>query len=161
MTVTFTSGNLFDSQMATWVNTVNCVGVMGKGIALAFGRRFRDMRQDYERRCEAGEVVPGLPYIVETGELLPRSVINFPTKQHWRGKSRLEWITTGLDHLEARYQRWEVESLAVPPLGCGHGGLRWEDVKPELEERFARFDIPVEVFEPERLDIYDPLADTP
>ncbi len=111
--ITVVRGDLFKSKAQTLVNTVNCVGVMGKGIALGFKKRFPDMFADYVLRCEAGEVKLGQPYLYRS--LLPPWVLNFPTKDHWRSVARLSDITNGLDHLTAHYTDWGIQSLAVPP----------------------------------------------
>ena len=123
-------GNLFDSQAQTLVNTVNCVGVMGAGIALEFKERFPDMYEDYVKRCNRGEVKLGRPYLYP--RLFPPSILNFPTKEHWRSVSRLADIIQGLEYLEKNYKEWSIASLAVPPLGCGQGQLEWRVVGPTL-----------------------------
>ena len=139
-------GDLFKSNAQTLVNTVNCVGVMGKGIALGFKRRFPEMYEDYVRRCEAREVKLGEPYLYRS--LLPPWVLNFPTKDHWRSVARLADITAGLDCLATNYQDWGIESLAVPPLGCGEGQLDWRVVGRTLYRRLAELDIDVELYAP-------------
>jgi O-acetyl-ADP-ribose deacetylase (regulator of RNase III) len=139
-------GDLFESQAQTLVNTVNCVGVMGRGIALGFRKRFPAMFKDYVDRCNAGEVELGKPYLHQT--LLPPWVLNFPTKDHWRGVARLEDIIAGLDHLQAHYETWGITSLAVPPLGCGEGQLEWRIVGSELFRRLSALEIPVELYAP-------------
>lgn len=144
--ITVVKGDLFNSNAQTLVNTVNCVGVMGKGIALGFKRQFPEMFADYVRRCEAGEVKLGQPYLYRS--LLPPWVLNFPTKDHWRSVARLSDITRGFDHLEAHYKEWGIESLAVPPLGCGEGQLDWRVVGPTLYRRLAVLDINVELYAP-------------
>src|SRR5512132_2313165 len=106
-------GDLFESEAQTLVNTVNTVGVMGKGIALGFKERFPDMYADYRARCERGEVQLGHPYLY--APIVPPWIINFPTKEHWRAQSRLADITEGLRYLAAHVEDWGVESLAVPP----------------------------------------------
>ena len=139
-------GNLFDSKAQTLTNTVNCVGVMGKGIALEFKRRFPEMFKDYEERCNAGKVVLGKPYLYR-----PTSgpwILNFPTKQHWRSVSRLSDIEEGLTYLRNNYREWGVISIAVPPLGCGNGQLDWAVVGPRLHWHLTRLDIPVELYAP-------------
>lgn len=138
-------GDLFRSDAQTLVNTVNCVGVMGKGIAAAFKQRFPDMFKDYVERCEQGQVRLGRPYLW-TGSL--PWVLNFPTKDHWRSVSRLHSIEAGLEHLLSHYEEWGIESLAVPPLGCGHGGLDWSVVGPTLKRYLDRTTIPVVMFAP-------------
>lgn len=140
------TGDIFESGAQTLVNTVNTEGVMGKGIALQFKNRFPDMYEDYVERCERGEVKLGRPYIYR--ERLYPWIINFPTKKHWRSLARLEDIEEGLDYLEAHYREWGVTSLAVPPLGCGEGGLEWRIVGRVLYERLSRFDIPVMLYAP-------------
>src|SRR5262245_53363370 len=116
-------GDLFESRAQTLVNTVNCVGVMGKGVAEQFGKRFPAMRKDYERRCEMKTVRLGEPYLYQ--DLSGVSIINFPTKGHWRAASRLADIENGLDYLIGHLPKWGITSMAMPPLGCGNGGLEW------------------------------------
>ncbi len=144
--ITVRVGNLFDSKAQTLVNTVNCVGVMGKGIALEFKVRFPKMYQDYEERCRAKQVKLGQPYLFK--DLVGPWVLNFPTKDHWRSVSRLQDIIAGLEYLERHYRAWGITSLAVPPLGCGHGGLEWRVVGPTLYRHLSELDIPVELFAP-------------
>jgi O-acetyl-ADP-ribose deacetylase (regulator of RNase III)/uncharacterized protein YwgA len=143
--VVLTSGNLLASSAQTLVNTVNCVGVMGKGVALAFKRKYPEMYKDYVRRCDRGEVRLGEPYVYDAGD---RLIINFPTKDHWRGVSRLEDIVAGLEHLKKHYRDWGVRSLAVPPLGCGNGQLEWDVVGPTLHRHLSDLDVPVELYVP-------------
>lgn len=144
--ITVVRGDLFESNAQTLVNTVNCVGIMGKGVALGFKRRFPEMFEDYVRRCEAGEVQLGRPYLYRS--LFPPWILNFPTKGHWRAVTRLSDIIAGLDYLEQNYEDWGIESLAVPPLGCGEGQLEWRVVGPTLYRRFAALDIDVELYAP-------------
>lgn len=139
-------GDLFEVGAQTLVNTVNCVGVMGKGVAREFKRRFPEMYADYVERCERGEVRLGRPYLYRNFE--PPHVLNFPTKGHWRSVSRLRDIVAGLEYLEARCRGWGITSLAVPPLGCGHGGLEWSVVGPTLYQHLSRLDIPVTLYAP-------------
>ena len=154
-------GDPFDSQAQTLVNTVNCVGVMGKGIALEFKKRFPEMYKDYVARCKARQVQLGKPYLFpeprEMGQLslLPdpdspeqRWILNFPTKNHWRSRSYLTDIEAGLAHLEQHYRRWGISSLAVPALGCGNGGLHWREVGPILYRHLNQLDIPIELYAP-------------
>jgi len=130
--LTFTKGNLFESRTEAIVNTVNCVGVMGRGVALQFKNHFPDNFTAYERACKRGEVVPGKMFVFETGQRLPRIIINFPTKRHWRGASRIEDITSGLQDLRKVIMEYDISSIAIPPLGAGLGGLDWETVKQEM-----------------------------
>lgn len=143
-------GNLLAEKTDALVNTVNCVGVMGKGIALQFKQTFPDNFKQYKRACDAGEVVPGKMFIVPTGTLFnPSYIINFPTKHHWRGKSKLEDIQTGLVDLVVQVQQLEIAAIAIPPLGCGNGGLDWAVVKPLIVEAFRPFpNTRVVLFEP-------------
>lgn len=139
-------GNIFESKMQTIVNTVNCVGVMGKGLALEFKKRFPDMYEDYVARCDRKQVRLGEPYLYR--RLLTPWILNFPTKGHWRSVSRLSDIIAGLEYLEKHYHEWEITSLAVPALGCSNGQLEWRVVGPTLYRYLSRFDIPVELYAP-------------
>ena len=139
-------GDLFESGAQTLVNTVNIVGVMGKGVALEFKRRFPEMFADYQRRCRAGELRLGEPYIWQG--LVEPWVINFPTKDHWRSVSRLADIERGLTYLAGRIAEWGVTSLAVPPLGAGSGGLDWVTVGPTIYRHLERLPIPVILYAP-------------
>ena len=144
--VTLATGDLFDSEAQTLVNAVNCAGVMGKGIALAFKRRFPEMFADYAARCQRGEARLGEPYLYR-GASLPW-ILDFPTKRHWRSVSQLEDIITGLSYLTAHYRAWGITSLAVPALGCGAGQLSWDVVGPALYDALSQFAIPVELYAP-------------
>jgi O-acetyl-ADP-ribose deacetylase (regulator of RNase III) len=139
-------GDILSSNAQTLVNTVNCVGVMGKGIAAAFKSRFPKMYKDYEERCRRHEVRLGEPYLYKL--LVGPWILNFPTKDHWRSVSRLSDIIAGLEYLELHYKEWGIESLAVPPLGCGNGQLDWNVVGPTLYRYLDKLDIPVEMFAP-------------
>ncbi len=139
-------GDLFASKAQTLVNTVNTVGVMGKGIALEFKKRFPDMYDDYVERCRRRQVRLGQPYLYK--RLITPWVLNFPTKDDWRSVSRLGDIIAGLDYLERHYQEWGIASLAVPPLGCGQGQLDWRVVGRVLYQRLGRLNIPVELYAP-------------
>lgn len=141
MTVEITEGNLLDADVEALVNPVNCVGVMGRGLALEFKRAFPAAFREYKRACAAGEVRPGHMHTVATGQHVgPRFVINFPTKRHWKNASQMEDIEAGLVALVAEVRRHGLQSIAVPPLGCGLGGLDWNDVRPRIERAFA--DVP-------------------
>lgn len=145
--VTVKVGDLFDSQAQTLVNTVNCVGAMGKGIALAFKQRFPEMHEDYKQRCERNEIRLGQPYLYK--QIKKPWILNFPTKDHWRDLSRISDIARGLEYLGANYKEWGITSLAVPPLGCGNGQLDWTVVGPTLFRYLSTLDIPVELFAPD------------
>jgi O-acetyl-ADP-ribose deacetylase (regulator of RNase III) len=132
------------------VNTVNCVGVMGKGIALQFKKKWPDNFKLYAEACKSGLVKPGLMFVYDAGLLAsPKFIINFPTKDHWRGSSRIEFIHDGLIDLIAQIKAHQITSIAIPPLGCGNGGLDWRDVKPLIEQAFAEMpEVEVKLFEP-------------
>lgn len=146
-----TYGNLLKADAEALVNTVNCVGVMGKGIALQFKQAFPANFAQYELACRTGEMQTGKMLVVATGQLLnPRYIINFPTKRHWKGKSKLEDIKAGLATLISEVKRLELKSIALPPLGCGNGGLDWAEVKLLIEAAFAELsDVKVLLFEPQ------------
>lgn len=146
----YTQGNLLEADVEALVNTVNTVGVMGKGIALMFKERFPHNMQAYARACKAGEVVTGKMFVTETGELIgPRWIVNFPTKQHWRAKSKMEWIEAGLKDLHNFIVEQQIKSIAIPPLGAGNGGLDWSAVKPKIEQSLADLsDVDIWVYEP-------------
>ena len=132
------TGNLLAAEAEALVNTVNTVGIMGKGIALQFKKAFPENTDAYERACRLGEVEPGRMFVVPLNVFQsPKFIINFPTKRHWKGKSKLEDIEAGLAALVEEVRRREIKSIAVPPLGCGNGGLDWNDVRPRIEKAFA------------------------
>lgn len=145
-----TRGNLLEADVDALVNTVNTVGVMGKGIALQFKKAFPENFKAYEKACAAGEVEPGRMLVYSLGEVCrPRFIINFPTKRHWRGKSSIDDIRSGLAALVEDVKRLEIRSIALPPLGCGQGGLVWDEVLPLIEQAFADLpDVHVLVYEP-------------
>jgi uncharacterized protein YwgA/O-acetyl-ADP-ribose deacetylase (regulator of RNase III) len=137
---------LFESKAQTLVNTVNCVGIMGKGVALEFKKRFPEMFADYEKRCQRHEVKLGRPYLFKS--LVPPWILNFPTKDHWRSVASLEAIIEGLKYLIQHYKEWGITSMAVPPLGCGQGQLEWRVVGPTLYRYLNKMDIDVELYAP-------------
>ena len=139
-------GNIFDSKAEVVVNTVNCVGVMGKGIALEFKKRYPAMFDDYVQRCEAHEIKPGKPYLYQ--DLTGFSVLNFPTKEHWRSPSKLSYIIDGLDWFVDNYEKYNIKSVAFPPLGCGNGGLTWDTVGPIMYQKLNLLPIDIEIFAP-------------
>lgn len=148
--IELTHGDILRADAEALINTVNCVGVMGHGIALQFKRAFPANFASYALACKRDEVQPGRMLVVETGQLTnPRFLVNFPTKRHWKDKSRIEDIDAGLDALIAEVKRLRIRSIAVPPLGCGLGGLDWADVRPRIERAFAALpDVRVLVYEP-------------
>lgn len=139
-------GDIFTSQAQTLVNTVNCVGIMGKGLALEFKNRFDEMFKDYEQKCKQSLVKLGRPYLYKS--LFPPNILLFPTKDHWRSVSNLQAIEEGLQYLKIHYKEWGITSLAVPPLGCGLGELDWRIVGPTLYRHLRELDIPVELYAP-------------
>lgn len=132
-------GNIFDAQVEAIVNPVNCVGVMGKGLALQFKKRYPDNFEAYKRACKAEQVRPGEMFIFMREER-PTHIINFPTKRHWRAKSRLEDVESGLFALVKEVRGLGLRSIAIPPLGCGLGGLDWDVVGPMIEASFLPLD---------------------
>jgi len=149
--ITLARGNLLEADAEALVNTVNCVGYMGKGIALQFKQAFPDNFATYQKACRAGEVRPGVMLVVPTGSMAgPKYIINFPTKRHWRGKSRIEDIESGLEALAREVHERGIASIAVPPLGCGLGGLGWNEVRPRIEHHLgALLGVDVLLFEPQ------------
>ena len=144
------TGNILEASAEALVNTVNCVGVMGRGIALQFKKAFPDNFREYVAACRRGEVKPGRMGVFETERAIgPHYIVNFPTKRHWRGKSRIEDINVGLKALVAEVQARGIRSIAIPPLGSGLGGLNWSDVRPLIERAFADLpEVEVLLFEP-------------
>ena len=142
-------GNLLESDVEAVVNTVNTKGVMGKGIALQFKRAFPANFDAYRAACAADRVRLGEMFVTETGRLAnPRLIINFPTKGHWKSRSRLTDVETGLEDLRRVLIERQVRSVALPPLGCGLGGLSWSDVRPLIERALNDLPVDVTVFEP-------------
>lgn len=147
--VEFVTGNLLEADADALVNTVNTKGVMGKGVALQFKRAFPENYKAYRAACAAGHVQLGRMFVFDSGRLgRPRYIINFPTKDHWRSRSRLSDIEAGLEDLRRVLGELEIESVALPPLGCGLGGLHWSDVRPRIEQAFAEGPVRALVFEP-------------
>lgn len=145
-----TRGNILTDDAEALVNTVNCVGVMGKGIALQFKKAFPENFRAYEIACRHEEVKPGRMFVYETGLMFPpRYIINFPTKRHWRGKSRYEDIESGLRDLVREVRQRKIQSIAIPPLGSGLGGLQWGRVKAMIKAAFEEVpDVRVKLYEP-------------
>jgi O-acetyl-ADP-ribose deacetylase (regulator of RNase III) len=146
----FIQGNLLDAKVEAIVNTVNTVGVMGKGIALMFKERFPDNYDAYQAACKRKEVQVGQMFVTESPELSgPRWIINFPTKKHWRQPSKLEWIVEGLKDLHRIIVEKGIRSIAIPPLGSGNGGLEWSEVRPQIESALSDLkEVEVVVYEP-------------
>lgn len=139
-------GNLFNSNCKTLVNTVNCVGIMGKGVALDFKNRYPQMYKEYVTLCRDKKVKPGVPYYYS--DLCGVSIINFPTKDHWRSPSKLSYIVNGLKWFRKNYIELGIESVAFPPLGCGNGGLPWTIVGPIIFFMLHDLPIKIEVYAP-------------
>lgn len=139
-------GNIFDSKCNTLVNTVNCVGVMGKGIALEFKNRYPYMFREYQTLCKEGKVKPGRPYLYH--DLTGTSIINFPTKDNWRSPSKFLYIVEGLKWFRQSYHELGITSVAFPPLGCGNGGLSWDEVGPVMYRELKDLPIEIEIYAP-------------
>ena len=132
--IEFTRGNLLEAKAEALVNTVNTVGVMGKGVALMFKEAFPENFKAYEAACKKKEVKVGRMFVTERQALIgPKWIINFPTKEHWRGDSKMAWIEAGLEDLKRVIAEKKIRSIAIPPLGSGNGGLNWSDVRPKIE----------------------------
>lgn len=143
-------GNLLTADVEALVNTVNCVGVMGKGIALQFKQAFSENFKTYAKACKNGEVQLGRMFTFIAGTWTnPKYIINFPTKKHWRGRSKLKDIETGLHDLVEEVRRLGIKSIAIPPLGCGYGGLEWPKVRNAIETAFEKMpNVKILLFEP-------------
>lgn len=148
--IKFQQGNLLEADVEALVNTVNCVGIMGKGIALQFKMAFPGNFKHYQKACKSGEVQPGKMFIVPNSNLAnPQHIINFPTKRHWKGQSRIEDIEAGLSALVEDIKLLGIKSVALPPLGCGNGGLEWAEVAPLILSAFEPIpEVEVRLFEP-------------
>ena len=147
--ITYLRGNLLEDDAQALVNTVNTVGVMGKGIALQFKQRFPANYAAYAQACKLGQVQTGRMLVTEPGERTgPRWVVNFPTKQHWRNPSRMEWVVDGLQDLRSFLVSNAVQSIALPALGVGLGGLPWAAVRGHIEVALDDLAVDVRVYEP-------------
>jgi len=148
--IKLTQGDILKADAEALVNTVNCVGIMGRGIALQFRKAFPENFKAYEAACKAHHVKPGKMFIYDLNCLYsPRFIINFPTKRHWKGKSHIEDIKSGLIDLVDVVENMQIRSIAIPPLGCGLGGLNWEEVQPLIIEAFQSIpEVAILLFEP-------------
>ena len=147
--IRYTQGNLLEADVEALVNTVNTVGVSGKGIALMFKDQFPENFRAYGAFSKAGNLAPGGLFITERQDMLgPRFIINFATKKHWRNPSKLEWIEQGLTILRDKIKAHGIRSIAIPPLGAGNGGLNWEDVRPLIAAALTDLDCEIFVYEP-------------
>jgi O-acetyl-ADP-ribose deacetylase (regulator of RNase III) len=156
--IKFTQGNLLEAPVEALVNTVNTVGVMGKGIALMFKEAFPRNFRAYEAACKNKEVKIGQMFVTETAALKgPKWIINFPTKKHWRQPSQLKWVVEGLNDLKKIIQELKIQSIALPPLGAGNGGLNWSEVRVEMQRALEDLqDVNILVYEP--IDKYQNVA---
>lgn len=152
MTITFKHGDMFQEPTQAIVNTVNCVGVMGKGVALEFKKRWPDNFSAYRDLCRNKKLIPGKMFVFDRGGLItdgPRFLINFPTKNNWRSKSKISYIIDGLDDLVHTIKIMNITSISIPPLGCGNGGLDWSEVKCIIEEKLSQLhDVNIIAFSP-------------
>ena len=147
--ITYKTGNLLDAPVQALVNTVNTVGVMGKGIALQFKNSFPENAKVYTDAVKEGKVKLGEVLVVSVNPIgTVRYIINFPTKGHWRYPSKLAWVQSGLEDLKQKLQEYNITSVALPPLGCGNGGLKWDEVKPVIENALKDLPIDITVYEP-------------
>lgn len=146
----FTTGDILDAKTEALVNTVNCVGIMGRGIALQFKNHFPKNFKAYEAACDRNELRPGRMFVYSTDLMNgPKFIINFPTKRHWRGKSRIEDIESGLIALRHEIESRQIRSIAIPPLGSGLGGLDWNEVRAKIEQTLQGLDaVRIVVYEP-------------
>jgi O-acetyl-ADP-ribose deacetylase (regulator of RNase III) len=146
----YTSGDILNADVEALVNTVNCVGIMGRGIALQFKNAFPENFRAYVAACRREEVQPGRMFVFQTGAMTnPKYIINFPTKRHWRGKSRIEDIESGLRALVAVIRERDIRSIAIPPLGSGLGGLSWDEVRARIEAALKHMEsVDVLVYKP-------------
>lgn len=150
------TGNLLEDTAEAYVNTVNTVGVMGKGIALQFKQAFPDVFKQYKKDCKAGLVKVGKMHVVEVfGFTNPKYIINFPTKEHWRNPSKLAYIEEGLQDLAQVIKERNIQTIALPPLGCGNGGLEWHEVRPKIFAVLESLDIEVHLYEPNHTPAVD------
>lgn len=158
--IELTQGDILKADVEAIVNTVNCVGVMGRGIALQFKKAWPDNFKAYAAACDNQQVQPGRMFVFETGQLAnPRYIINFPTKRHWRGASRMEDIEAGLQALVATIRENNIQAIAIPPLGSGLGGLDWNQVKPKIEQAMSAIpDVRVLIYQPKGAPQNDVIA---
>ena len=153
--IEFTKGDILESDAEALVNTVNCVGIMGRGIALQFKEKFPANFKAYAEACEHEEVQPGRMFVFATERMTgPKFIVNFPTKRHWRGKSRIEDVELGLVALREEIEKRHIRSIAIPPLGAGLGGLDWKQVRPRIEQALETLsDVNIVVYEPNGIGV--------
>ena len=154
--ITFTTGNIFESNAQAIVNTVNCVGIMGAGLALQFKKIYPANFAAYQKACRNGQVRPGRSFVFTNRSTPPEYIINFPTKRHWRDSSRIEDIEAGLKDLIGIIRANNIRSIAIPPLGAGLGGLEWERVKALIQASLKGLnDVDITVYEPKTSNTKD------
>jgi len=141
--ILYKTGSIFNSEADFLVNAVNCVGIMGKGIALEFKNRYKDMFLSYKKCCEQGLLKPGLLQIYSYKDV---SILNFPTKVHWKDPSELEYIELGLKKFVDTYKDKNIKSIAFPQIGCGYGGLNWNDVHNLMIKYLSDLDCEIEIW---------------
>lgn len=155
--IRFIKGDIFSSKAQTLVATVNCVGIMGKGLAKEFRQRYHEMYKEYAKACKRGELQKGRLFIYKD---LHTQIICFPTKDNWKEPSKYEFIEEGLRALANNYKKWNITSIAIPPLGCGMGGLEWSKVRSLIEKYLSKLPLDIEVYEPletgDRIPIRNP-----
>ena len=141
-------GDIFKSSCEVIANPINCVGVMGGGLALAFKKKFPEHFETYKKMCQNGEIKVGELYVVDGDE--KHKVLLFPTKIHWKNPSLMEYVVDGLKYLAENYEKMDIKSIAIPAIGCGLGGLNWEDVKEQITSVLSELDnkIEIEIYEP-------------
>ena len=141
-------GDIFKSSCEVIANPINCVGVMGGGLALAFKKKFPKHFETYKKMCQNGEIKVGELYVIDGDE--KHKILLFPTKIHWRNPSLMEYIVDGLKYLAENYEKMDIKSIAIPAIGCGLGGLNWEDVKEQITSVLSELDnkIEIEIYEP-------------
>lgn len=151
--IDFVDGDILSDKSDALVNTVNCVGIMGRGMALQFKNAYPENFKAYEKACKAGAVVPGKMFVFDTGDLFGvRWIINFPTKRHWRGASKIEDIESGLKDLKSVIRSLGIKTISLPPLGCGLGGLNWSEVKALIVNEMEEFqDVKIQIHQPSNL----------
>lgn len=148
--ITKIKGNIFESDAEAIVNPVNCDGIMGKGLALEIKKKYPSVFLQYRKFCKSGELVIGKVLLVKTKEEQPKYIINFPTKNHWRNPSEYSYIKLGLGSLKSLLKKYQpkINSIAIPALGCGLGGLKWEEVSKMIEESLKDLDVDIYIFQP-------------
>ena len=149
--ITLTNGNMFDNPADIRINTVNCVGVMGAGVALEFKNKYPEMFKDYKKACTANKIRPGKPHVWSNNNFCDDEnvvIVNFPTKDHWRKPSEYQYIEDGLNWLHNFLKKEGNVTITIPALGCGHGGLDWAIVKNMIKEKLVDLKANILVFEP-------------